>query len=225
MIQRRKRNSSKVNLIISVVFHSTLILAVFFFAAREGMLGKKLKEITVTMVPKEKKPELPKEKPAEQKVEPPKLAELPKSIAIAPPKLESARSPVDTAPSIAPAAVSVPAFEFNDGAHDVQTGDASTVYKGLVELALRSHWTRPEDIDDGQFTAEVELTVDADGQVERSRWLRGSGDPRWDNSVKAAVAQTKSISHQPPKGFPSSFIVRFDVEAMSGGDELQLSSR
>jgi TonB family protein len=225
MIQRRKRNSSKVNLTISVIFHTTLILAVFFFAAREGMLGKKLKEITVTMVPKEKKPEPPKEKPAEPKVEPPKLAELPKTIAVAPPKLDAARSPVSAAPSVAPAAVSVPAFEFNDGAHDVQTGDANAVYKGLVELALRSHWSRPEDIDDGQFTAEVELTVDATGQVEGSRWLRGSGNSRWDNSVKAALAQTKSISRRPPNGFPPSFIVRFDVEAEAGGDGVQLSSR
>ena len=55
MIQeRKKRNSSKVNLTISFIFHGILILAVFYFAAREGMLGKKLKEITVTMVKKEK---------------------------------------------------------------------------------------------------------------------------------------------------------------------------
>ena len=40
---RRKRNSSKVNLIVSVVFHAVLIGALFYFAAREGMLGKKLK--------------------------------------------------------------------------------------------------------------------------------------------------------------------------------------
>ncbi len=30
MIQRKKRNSSKVNLTISVIFHTVLILAVFF---------------------------------------------------------------------------------------------------------------------------------------------------------------------------------------------------
>ena len=54
MIQRRKkRNSSKINLTISFIFHGAIILAVFFFAAREGILGKKLKQITVTMVPKE----------------------------------------------------------------------------------------------------------------------------------------------------------------------------
>ena len=214
MIERRKRNSSKVNLTISAIFHTLLIFAVFFFAAREGMLGKKLKEITVTMVPKEKKPEPPKEKPAEPKVEPPKLAEAPKTIAIAPPRAQTAAAaPVSSAPSVAPAAVSLPAFEFNDGAHDVQTGDATSVYKGLVEHALRSHWNRPDNIEDNKFVAEVQLTVDAQGNVTGYRWMQGSGNRGWDDSVKAAVAQTKEISRTPPKGFPPSFVVRFDVEA------------
>ena len=60
---RKKRNSSKVNLTISFIFHGIIILVVFVFAAREGMLGKKLKQLSVTMVPKEKKPGPPKEKP------------------------------------------------------------------------------------------------------------------------------------------------------------------
>jgi hypothetical protein len=51
-------------------------------------------------------------------------------------------------------------FEFNDGAREVQTGDANTVYKAMVEHALRSRWDRPEDINDETFAAEIELTVD-----------------------------------------------------------------
>src|ERR1043166_4963051 len=104
MIQRRKRNSSKVNLTASVIFHALLIFCVVFFAAREGMLGKKLKELTVTMVPKEKKPEPLKEKPPEPKIEPPKVADAPK-MAIPPPKIDAAPPPpaVDTAPAVAPA--------------------------------------------------------------------------------------------------------------------------
>ena len=47
--QRKKTNSSKVNLTISFIFHGILIMVVFFFAAREGMLGKKLKQLSVTM--------------------------------------------------------------------------------------------------------------------------------------------------------------------------------
>ena len=42
-----KKNSSKVNLTISFIFHALLIGVMIYFAAREGYLGKKLKEITV----------------------------------------------------------------------------------------------------------------------------------------------------------------------------------
>src|SRR5262245_32152967 len=137
MHQRKKRNSSKVNLTISLVFHSVLVLAIFFFAAHEGMLGKKLKQLTVTMVAKEKKPEPPKEKPLEPKVPPPKPLETPKTMAPVP-KVETVNTPpppaVDTAPAVAPAAVSLPAFDFSDGAKAVQSiSDPNAIYKALVE--------------------------------------------------------------------------------------------
>ena len=69
MSQRKKINSSRVNLTISLVFHIVAIGALFFFAGREGMLGKRLKEITVSIAPKEKKPEPAKPKAAEPKPE------------------------------------------------------------------------------------------------------------------------------------------------------------
>lgn len=105
--QRKKRNSSKVNLTISFIFHGLLILVVFFFAAREGLVGKKLKQLAVTMVPKEKKPaEPPKEKAAEPKAEQAKTDQAPKAAAPQP-KVETAAAPPpaagDTVPSVAPA--------------------------------------------------------------------------------------------------------------------------
>src|SRR6267142_1557296 len=94
MIPRTKRKASRVNLIVSVVFHTLAIGALFFFAAREGMLGKKLKQLTVVMVPKEKKPEPPKEKPPEPKIEPPKPAETPKpTVVVAAPKPQPVEAP------------------------------------------------------------------------------------------------------------------------------------
>ncbi len=222
MIPRRKRNSSRVNLIISVVFHSALIFAVFYFAAREGMLGKKLKQLTVTMVPKEKKPEPPKEKPAEPKVEQPKSVEAPKIAA--PPKVETAAAPppaVDAGPAVAPAPATLPAFEFDDGAKEVRTvSDPNGIYAALVEHALKSHWNRPEDIPDENFAVEVELAVASNGKVNETRWLKTSGNARWDNSVKAALAATPAINRPPPKGFPEKFRVRFDVENLQGDSAL-----
>lgn len=227
--ERKKRNSSKVNFIFSIVFHSILLGVLVFFAAREGILGKKLKQITVTMVPKEKPPEPPKQKAPEPKVEAPKQVEPPKTevAAAAPPKLEqSAPPPVDEAPSVAPAAAVLPTFEFNDGAHDVQSvSDPNAIYKGLVEHALRSRWDRPEDIADQDFVAEVELNIAPSGGVTGYQWRKGSGSTRWDDSVKEALAKTKVISRPPPKGFPSSFLVRFDVESTRTEDVMQVSSR
>ncbi len=227
---RRKRNSSKVNLIISMIFHSALVLGIFFLAAREGYLGKTLKQITVTMAPKEvkKAPEPEKEKSAEPKTEQAKPAEAPKVAAVPAPERTQAVAPPpsDTAPSVAPAAVAIPSFGFEDGAKDVQVAsDPRAVYRGLVEHALRSHWARPEDLDDSAFVAEVELNIDSKGNVTGSRLLKGSGNSRWDNSVKAAVNATKTISRVPPKGWPTVFLARFDVETEKTESLLNLGSR
>ncbi|MGA2868049.1 MAG: hypothetical protein ABSF34_02670, partial [Verrucomicrobiota bacterium] len=54
-----KKNSSKVNLTISFVFHAVLVAVLVYFAARGGYLGKKLQKISVQMV-KEKPPDKPK---------------------------------------------------------------------------------------------------------------------------------------------------------------------
>src|SRR5215813_5863414 len=139
MIPRKKRNSSKVNLIISVVFHSVLVLAVFYFAAREGMLGKRLKQLAVTMV-KEKPPEPPKPKPAEPKPEVPKPEASPKPAI--PPPVETVAAPPPSAgavPAVAPPAVALPSFNFSDGAKEVESiSDPNSVYKALIEDAVRS---------------------------------------------------------------------------------------
>src|ERR1043165_6564936 len=102
---RRKRNSGKVNLVISAVFHSLIVVALFFLAAREGYLGKELKKIAVVMVPKEKPPEKPKEeKPRKKKPEAPK-EKNPAKVAQPPPPpppLMTAAAPAPAAAAAAP---------------------------------------------------------------------------------------------------------------------------
>jgi len=227
MIHKKKKNSSKVNLTISTIVHAALIGALVFFAAKEGLLGKKLKQLTVTMVPKEKKPEPPKEKLPEPKAEPPKPAESPKTAPQAP-KVEQAAAPPppagNDAPVAAPPAAIVSGFDFSDGAKANQTiSDPNGIYKSMVEHSLKSHWDRDEGVDDSQFAAEVQISVDSKGRLTDAKWLSLSGNARWDAAVKAAVAQTKALSREPPKGFPPKFIVRFDVESMKT-EAVQLSS-
>jgi TonB family protein len=228
MSERRKSNSSKVNLAISVVFHTLLVVGIFFLAAREGMLGKRLKELTVVAV-KEKKPGPAKEKAPEPKVETAKQAEAPKTVAVAPaPRVEpaSAPTPAEAPAAVAPAAVDLPNMDFADGAKEVVTeSDPKLLYKGLVESALRAHWNRREDIADDACIAEVELAIDPQGNVTGSTWLKGSGDARWDSSVKAAVAATKVISRPPPKGFPGKIVARFDVELLQTEEVFKVTSR
>jgi TonB family protein len=211
--QRKPRNSSKVNLLISMTFHGLLVVAVLYFAARQGLLGKQLRKIAVEMV-KEKPPEKPKEpeKPKDEppKVEQPKLVQAPK---IEPPREVAPPPPSGLAapPAAAPPPVDVPSFAFDGGRPVETTSDPVQIYKGLVEYSLRSRWNRPEDEDDHGFVAEVEISVDRSGQISNPVWKKSSGDKRWDASVRDVLAQVKSISHAPPTNFPPRVVVRFDV--------------
>jgi len=223
--QRKKQNSSKVNLTISVVFHVAVILIAFVFAAREGMLGNKLKQITATLVPKEKKPEPPKPKLEEPKKEPrkteePKLAALPKPV---PAPTSTAPPPSDSASSVAPAAAVLSGFEFAGGKEVLSmSSDPKSLYKAKVERTLREAWKRPNELQDEKFVARVDVTIEATGTIAGYRWVSGSGNNRWDASVREAVESTKHVGSPPPKGFPPNFEVRFDVET-EAVEGLQLS--
>ncbi|MDB6015879.1 MAG: putative TonB-dependent receptor [Pedosphaera sp.] len=213
--QRRKKNSAKINLTFSVIFHAVILFFIGFWAAHEGVLGNKLREITVAIVPKEKLPEPEKPPPPKvepPKVEPPKVEEPPKMVE-APPQPEIAPAAAAGGPAVAPAADSLPDFAFGDGAKVVETGTNAAVsyYRSAVEYALRSNWDRPTDMDDYGFSAEVEVRVDPAGRIIGTDWKKGSGNPRWDDSVKKAIAATKSINRPQPKDFPGKFIIRFDV--------------
>lgn len=214
---RKQKKTSRLSVVISLVFHAILIGGLVFLAAREGILGKELKKIAVTMVPKEKPPEeKPKEKPPEEKplVEEPKV-ELPKPVITSQPEAPRATPPPTgtvAAPAAAPAAATLPAFDFEGGKQVETTSDPNVIYKGFVEYTLRSRWNRPEGIDDEKYVAEVELAIDREGRVQGATWKKGSGDAVWDNSVKQVLASVSSIGRVPPKGFPDRVLVRFDVQ-------------
>jgi hypothetical protein len=214
---RLQKRTARLSLAISIVLHTVVLGALFFFAAREGMLGKQLKKIAVTMVPKEKPPEKPKEKPVEpkplaepSKSETPKLAAAPQapaaSATVTPPP------PTVSAPLAAPPPAALPAFDFEGGKAVETTSNPNILYKGFVEYTLRSHWHRPEGIADQDYVAEAEVSIDASGLLAHTEWKKGSGDPAWDNSVKKVLAETKSIGRPPPKGFPEKVRVRFEVQ-------------
>jgi outer membrane biosynthesis protein TonB len=208
---RKKRNSSKVNLLISFIFHAVIVSLLFYFAAREGLLGKQLKKIAVEMV-KEKPPERPKP-PEKPKVEPPKQeqpkpVEKPKVVEEQP----KAAPPVEAPPTVAPPATELPSFAFEGGKEVETSSDPVQIYKGLVEYAFRSKWNRPDNMNDDDYVAEVEVSVGHDGQIGDSQWKEGSGNARWDDSVRQAIAAVKNMDRPPPTNFPSHILIRFDVQ-------------
>jgi outer membrane biosynthesis protein TonB len=216
----KSRNSSKVNLLISLIFHTVIVAALIYFAAREGLLGKQLKKIAVEMV-KEKLPEKPKEpeKPKDEppkaelaKIEPPKVDAAPKVDA---PKTDGPKAPPTpgTAPSaVAPPAVEVPSFVFDGGKVVETSSDAVHLYKAFVEYSLRAKWKRPTDVADDNFVVEVEVSIARTGELRDPDWKRGSGNTRWDNSVRQAIAATKAVGRTPPANFPPRILVRFDLQ-------------
>jgi outer membrane biosynthesis protein TonB len=212
-----EQNSTRVNLLISLTFHAAIVLALTFFAAHEGLLGKQLKKIAVEMV-KETPPEKPKEPPKPKieppKMEPPKLAEVPKVEAAKVEPLKETRqaAPVAAASAVAPAAAELPSFEFGGGKTVQTSSDPVLLYGAAVEAALRSNWRRPANIADDNYVAEVEVAVDHAGHLSDPIWKRGSGDARWDDSVRQAISAARDLNRPPPANFPVRVLVRFDVQ-------------
>jgi hypothetical protein len=204
---RKPRNSSKVNLAISVTFHTVLVLALFYLAARQGFLGKQLQKISVEMV-KEKPSEKPKE-PEKPKVETPKV-ETPKMVEVAPPPTTVAA--VTAPPAVAPPSVDLPSFEFEGGKAVETSSDAVQVYKGYLEYALRSKWNRPDNLADDNYVTEVDIAVNRAGDVSDPVWRKNSGDPKWDESVRKVFATVSRLDHPPPTNFPPRVTIRFDVQ-------------
>src|SRR5260221_5438805 len=107
--QPRKKNTAKVNVTISLVIHGLIFAAGAYWAAHEGVLGKKLQALSVLMVPKEKKPE--EAKKPETKTETAKKVEEAKPVEAKniapPPKFVPPPAAVDAVAS-APTPVSIP---------------------------------------------------------------------------------------------------------------------
>jgi hypothetical protein len=205
--QRKRKNSSKVDLTISFVFHAVLVIGLLYFAARQGLLGKHVQKIAVHLE-KEKVPEKPKE-PDKPKVQPPK----PEPPKVEQPKVAEARPALVAAPPVAaPPAAELPAFDFEGGKQVNSVSDPVQLYKGWLEFQLRSKWNRPDSMEDDKWVAEVAVGVDKAGNINHVVWQKGSGNDKWDQSVKDVFKVVQNIGRKPPTNFPSQVTVRFDVQ-------------
>ena len=205
---RRKRNTTRANLTLSIVLHAVAFIAIFFWASYEGMLGNRMRELTVSLVPGEKKPKA--EKAEEAKTAPLKPIEQPRQSSearAAAPKL-NIPPPADV-PTAAPPPTEVPVIVFGDSS--AGSADPIKSYRVMVQNALQLNWQRPENAADLDLVAEVELSLGPNGELAGQELVKKSGDKHWDESVLQALTGTKSVNRKPPPGFPAKFIVRFDV--------------
>jgi TonB family protein len=212
---RKKRNSSKMNLLISFIFHAALLAVLLYFAARSGILGHQLQKISVSLI---KEPPKPKPPPPPPRVEPPK-APPPKEV---PKPVEEAKAPPPAAaPVTAPPAQELPSFDFDGGKAVDTSSDPVQIYKGALEYAFRSKWDRPNNMNDDAYVAEVQVSVNRDGEISNPQWEKGSGNSAWDDSVRKAIAAVKNMDRPPPTNFPPHITIRFDVQEQAADEVLQ----
>ena len=120
--------------------------------------------------------------------------------------------PVTAPPVVAPPNTEVPSFEFEGGKAVNSESDPVQLYKGYIEYVLRSKWSRPDNLEDDNFVAEVQVQVDKAGNLGKVQWQKGSGNNQWDQSVKDVFKLVQSIDRRPPTNFPPQVVVRFDVQ-------------
>jgi hypothetical protein len=119
--------------------------------------------------------------------------------------------PTVAPPTVAPPAVELPSFDV-PGGKEVISGGPVQVYKDFMERTLRLKWDKPDDMDDDHYVADVGVTVDKDGRLGAPVWEKGSGNAKWDESVKQVFNVVKAFDRPPPTNFPPTVTIRFDVQ-------------
>ena len=216
--QRQKHRQSRASIVVSILFHALVVGLVAYLAARQGILGTTVRDMVAVQVD-EKKPEPPKpkeepkpepEKPNPDQKPAPAVAQTPVPIATP----TQALPPTDAPPPVdAPAAADAPEM-FIPSANGAGGGEVLTpqeAYRRTIQSVFLSVWDKPAGMDDSSFSADVEMTLDPSGRIQQARFVRGSGDPKWDDTVKAALIKIKEIGTPPPDKFPANFSVRFDA--------------
>jgi TonB family protein len=59
---------------------------------------------------------------------------------------------------------------------------------------------------------DVVVNVDRAGNLSETKWLKGSGNANWDQTVKDVFKTVSNIGRPPPTNFPANVVIRFDVQ-------------
>ncbi len=212
--QRHKHRQSKTSIIVSVVFHVVIVTLVAWLAARKGMFGEKVQKEIEAMEQEAKKPdpEKPKEQPKPEvvKVEDAKPTVTPTTTPV--PVTDPTPLPGNVPPAVdAPNASDVPEMFIPAAPTGPVITDKIERYRAVIQGAYLAVWDKPPGPDDANYAADVEISVDSRGRISDPKFIKGSGDSKWDATVKDALAKVKEVGEAPPDKFPQRFTVRFDT--------------
>ena len=212
--QRHKHRQSKTSIIVSVVFHVVIVCLVAWLAARKGMLGKVAQDMVAVQVEEKKpEPEKPKEQPKPEvaKVEDPKPTVAP--VTAPAPVTDQAPPPVNAPPAVdVPAAADAPEMFIPAAPTGPVITDKIERYRAVIQGAYLAVWDKPPGMDDSNYAADVEVSIDSKGRISAPPTvIKGSGDAKWDATVKDALTKVKEVGEAPPDKFPQRFTVRFDT--------------
>lgn len=212
--QRHKHRQSRTSIIVSVVFHVVVVTLVAWLAARKGMFGEGVKKEIEALEQETKKPEpeKPKEQPKPEvaKVEDAKPTITPTTTPA--PVTDPTPSPSNVPPAVdAPEAADAPEMFIPAAPTGPVITDKIERYRAVIQGAYLAVWDKPPGPDDANYAADVEISVDSRGRISDPKFIKGSGDTKWDATVKDALAKVKEIGEAPPDKFPQRFTVRFDT--------------
>lgn len=213
--QRHKHKKSKTSLVISIVVHVAVVGLVTWVAARQGILGKQIKEMVAVPVEEPKKPE-ETEKPKETKNEPPKQEdprpqEVQHQAPVVAPVVDATPPPADVPPPDAPAINGEAEIVIEAPNAGATVTDPIKAYQSLVQSVYLRVWDKPDGMDDSSLSVDADVRLSPGGEVISSKLSRGSGDSKWDKSVAKALERVKEVGRALPPNFPNAFTVRFDT--------------
>jgi periplasmic protein TonB len=87
-------------------------------------------------------------------------------------------------------------------------GDINKWYASLVQRDLQSALAAEDEVRRGRYTVVLKIWLAADGRIEDSELVQGSGDPDIDQALTATLSGGVRISRAPPEDLPQPIRLR-----------------
>lgn len=87
-------------------------------------------------------------------------------------------------------------------------GSAHKWYAGIVQKDLQSTLASLEDIRTQRYTVVIKIWITAEGYIESSEIVRGSGDRGIDDALIGALTAGVRVSREPPEDLPQPIRLR-----------------